>query len=148
MGGSSRAVVHVHLGNGELANIFTGDLFDQRSQHAAGRTPCCPEIQKDGRGSFLDKGFEIGVFEFCDVRAGHKGVYGERSAISGGYQLTHINTCTPSESSAITRAAMPRTGFKSEDAVELPAAATVIAEVAATDFETEASGFFWNWTVA
>lgn len=56
-----------------------------------------------------------------------------------------IRTCTPSERSATTKAAIPKTGLRSEDSDPEPAGATVIA-VVATDFE--ASGFFWSWTVA
>ena len=54
-------------------------------------------------------------------------------------------TWTPSERSATTRAAIPKTGLSSEEAAADSVGATVIA-VVATDFEE--SGFFCIWTVA
>ncbi len=57
----------------------------------------------------------------------------------------NIHTCTASEASAKTSAAIPTTGFRSPEGAE-SGAATVMAPD--TDLGVEASGFRCSWTVA
>ena len=58
----------------------------------------------------------------------------------------NIHTCTASEASARTRAAIPMIGFRSS--AEAGVVDATVMAVPTADLEMEGSGFFWSWTVA
>jgi hypothetical protein len=69
--GDVAVVVHVELGDLELAVICTGQLIKGWSDHFAGAAPFGPEIDEHGLVGLEHVGFEAGIGDVFDEVAGH-----------------------------------------------------------------------------
>ena len=71
LGGNVAVVVHIHLGDLQLAFVSAGHFVQDGGNHLAGAAPFGPEVNHDRVARLEHLGFKCGVGNVFDQIAGH-----------------------------------------------------------------------------